>query len=104
MKLVVADVAIVIVNLLDGRNFFMVNTDEKRAMRIIAYEYVFDDKRLEALMREYSVIKSDDLKNYDTATETYYPSPREIADNFIEWLKNTKKIDSVKRIGSLNKV
>lgn len=104
MKLVVANADFATVKHLDGSLLFMVNTDERRAMAIIAHEYNFDEKKLEALMREYSVIKSHDLENYDTATETYNPSPREIADNFVSWLSVNKKIFLQRSVGSLNRL
>ena len=100
-----ANVPFAIVNNSLGVNFFIVkvvikmNTDTKRAMKIVALEYNFDAKTLEKLMREYTEAKKADLENYDNAIEIYYPSPRAIAYNFIEWLNYKKQIIVSKRVG-----
>ena len=73
-----------------------INSDERRAMKIVAYEYNLDNidiRTLDKLMREYS----ETVKG-----KTIYPLPIQIADNFIDWLKNKKQIIVTKRINIID--
>jgi hypothetical protein len=100
IKLVVANAVFAIVNNLNGSRLSM-DIDTKRAMNIIAHEYNFDAKELEALIREYSCVEKE---SYGNDLSRIYPSPREIAYKFIEWLKNEKQMNPQKNSGSLNRL
>ena len=70
------------------------NCDTRRAMEIVANEYNFDSKKLEALMREYSVTVDE---SFVSLIERIYPSPVEIATKFIIWLQTKKQMNLQKR-------
>lgn len=73
----------------------MVTTDEKRAMLIVSYLYRIEDEDVDKYMRQYSeVVKND----------KHYPKPRDIAENFVVWMKTSKGIELERKVGSLNHV